>query len=357
MEHALHLKMVSMNDIVSAGCCDINHIIETIEKLLVDYKKGKIQLPDKISQIFDEKSQDRINCMPSTLLEEKICGVKWVSVFPDNPRRFSLQNVSGIIILSETEHGFPIAVMDGTLITALRTACMGAVGAKYLARQDSRVYGSIGAGAQAIAHFMAIKKILPNIDTCYVASRTPESEKRFIDRMKEKYPEVRFIGCNSDCSQAACNSDIVVTAVSCQKPLLRADAVRPGTYYCHVGGWEDEYEVPLKASKIVCDDWHALKHRGSPTLARMYRKGILKDTDIYANLAEIVDETKPGRENEQEITYFNSIGLSFIDVGIAYDFYKKVSRQDQFGRDWFMQEDDPIQAMMRGCFEFPEEKD
>lgn len=166
-----------MNDIVSAGCCDINHIIETIEKLLVDYKKGKIQLPDKISQIFDEKSQDRINCMPSTLLEEKICGVKWVSVFPDNPHRFSLQNVSGIIILSETEHGFPIAVMDGTLITALRTACMGAVGAKYLARQDSRVYGSIGAGAQAIAHFMAIKKILPNIDTCYVASRTPESEK------------------------------------------------------------------------------------------------------------------------------------------------------------------------------------
>ena len=128
MEHALHLKMVSMNDIVSAGCCDINHIIETIEKLLVDYKKGKIQLPDKISQIFDEKSQDRINCMPSTLLEEKICGVKWVSVFPDNPHRFSLQNVSGIIILSETEHGFPIAVMDGTLITALRTACMGAVG-------------------------------------------------------------------------------------------------------------------------------------------------------------------------------------------------------------------------------------
>lgn len=171
--------------------------------------------------------------------------------------------------------------------------------------------------------FYGNKKILPNIDTCYVASRTPESEKRFIDCMKEKHPEVRFIGCNSDCSQAACNSDIVVTAVSCQKPLLRADAVRPGTYYCHVGGWEDEYEVPLKASKIVCDDWHALKHRGSPTLARMYRKGFLKDTDIYANLAEIVDGTKPGRENEQEITYFNSIGLSFIDVGIAYDFYKK----------------------------------
>ena len=223
------------------------------------------------------------------------------------------------------------------------------------------IYGGAGLGKthlmQAIAHFMAIKKILPNIDTCYVASRTPESEKRFIDRMKEKYPEVRFIGCNSDCSQAACNSDIVVTAVSCQKPLLRADAVRPGTYYCHVGGWEDEYEVPLKASKIVCDDWHALKHRGSPTLARMYRKGILKDTDIYANLAEIVDGTKLGRENEQEITYFDSIGLSFIDVGIAYDFYKKVSRHDQFGRDWFMQENDSVQAMMRGCFEFPEEKD
>lgn len=57
--------------------------------------------------------------------------------------------------------------------------------------------------------------------------------------------------------------------------LLKADAVKNGTYYCHVGGWEDEYAVPQKATKIVCDDWHSLKHRGSPTIARMYKDGLL----------------------------------------------------------------------------------
>ena len=279
-------------------------------------------------------------------MKDGVCGVKWVSVFPENPHKFSSQNVSGVIILSELEQGFPIAVMDGTLITALRTACMGAIGAKYLARQDSHIYGTIGSGEQAKAHFVAIKQMFPQIDTCYVASRSGKGENQFIAIMKKKYPDVDFIPCNSDYDKAAQNADIIVTAVSCQEPLLKADAIKNGTYYCHVGGWEDEYAVPQKATKIVCDDWHSLKHRGSPTIARMYKDGLLKDSDIYANIADIIDGTKPGRENDDEICYFNSIGLSFVDVSVAYSFYKKVLNSN-LGKDWKIQETDVTDALLK----------
>ena len=188
--------------------------------------------------------------------------------------------------------------------------------------------------------------MFPQIDTCYVASRSEHGENQFIDTMKKRYPDVDFIPCNSDYDKAAKNADIIVTAVSCQEPLLKARAVKKGTYYCHVGGWEDEYAVPQKATKIVCDDWHSLKHRGSPTIARMYKDGLLKDSDIYANIADIIDGTKPGRENDDEICYFNSIGLSFVDVSVAYSFYKKVLNNNR-GKDWNIQKTDVTDALLK----------
>lgn len=344
MDNNVSVKLISLEDIKKTRSFNLKKIIEIIENSLIAYSKGEILLPDKISQIFDYKLQTRINCMPSTLLKEDICGVKWVSVFPNNPVLFDRQNVSGVILLSEIKTGFPFAIVDGTLITALRTACLGAIGAKYLARKDSTVYGTIGTGEQAKTHFLLIKTLFPEIKTCYVASRTSKSEEAFIQVMKKKFNDVTFIACNSDYDLAAKNADIIVTAVSCQEPLLKAKSIKKGAFYCHVGGWEDEYSVPLRADKIVCDDWASLKHRGSPTIARMYEEEILMDEDIYANLADIISGELPGRESDLEFIYFNSIGLSFVDVSVAYYIYQEVISKG-FGKDWTIQNADTFEVL------------
>lgn len=117
-----------------------------------------------------------------------------------------------------------------------------------------------------------------------------------------------------------------------------------GAFYCHVGGWEDEYSVPLRADKIVCDDWASLKHRGSPTIARMYEEEILMDEDIYANLADIISGELPGRESDLEFNYFNSIGLSFVDVSVAYYIYQEVISKG-FGKDWTIQNADTFEVL------------
>ena len=211
---------------------------------------------------------------------------------------------------------------------------MGAVGAKYLALKECESIGLIGSGEQAKMHLTAIKHVHPEIRACRVSSRTSENSRAFISMMQERFPDMEFIDCGNNYEKAAYGADIIVTAVSCQAPLLKASDVKAGAYYCHVGGWEDEYAVPLKADKIVCDSWEAVKHR-TQTLSRLYKAGKLKDTDIYADLADIVDGTKPSRESAEEFIYFNSVGLAFIDVAMAKSFYDRVIAEG-LGIDWDM---------------------
>lgn len=332
----IKLKLISYEDIVKGKVIDIFETISVIEQAFKDFQNGKVLLPGKVSQVFNEEEQNRINCMPSTLLDKKICGMKWVSIFPNNPLRYKSPNISGIIVLSEIEKGYPFAVIEASIITALRTACVGAVASKYLAKKSSKTYCTIGTGEQARMHFRAIKTVHPEISICRVSSRNRESVERFINHFKEKFPEVNFINCGDDYESAPRGADIIVTAVSCQAPLLKANSITKGAFYCHVGGWEDEYDVPLKANKIVCDHWESVKHR-TQTISRLYKEKKLLDEDIYADIGDIICEKKQGRENDEEFIYFNSVGLGYIDIAVAYNLYKKLENSG-FSKEWIMQE-------------------
>lgn len=286
------------------------------------FESGDVLFPDKIVQIFNDETQERINCLPATFLTDKICGVKWVSVFPPNPTRFGVQNLSAVIVLSEIERGFPVAFMEGTLCSNMRVGAMGALAAEHLARPDSEVIGFIGAGEQSKMHLIAMKTALPTLRECRVAAKTAEEEKQFIAEMSALLPEMTFAGANTVLAEAVDGADIIVTATSTQAPLLKAEWMKPGAFYSHVGGWEDEYAVAAQCDKIVCDDWETVKHR-TQTLSRMYQDGELTDGDIHANLVEILLGAKPGRETPEERTYFNAVGLAYVDVAIATAMYRR----------------------------------
>ena len=314
------ILFLSQEDLLKTGCFNPQRALEVTEDIIGKYAKGRVIYPDKVCQIFDQQTHNRINCLPATLLDEQICGMKWISVFPENPKLFSKPNISALTLLSEIKTGFPIAVLEAGLCSALRTATVGALAAKYLANSDAESIGFIGAGEEAKMHFITMKNVLKNLKVCRVASRSRETENKFIEKISNLYPEVEFIACNSDYKKAAIGSDVIVTAISGQNPILKAEWVKPGAFYCHVGGLEDEDGVPLKADKIVCDNWEMVKHRAQ-TVSQLYHKGILSDNDIYADLDKVVSGAKPGRESKNEFIYFNSVGLSFVDVALAYDMY------------------------------------
>lgn len=333
------IKTICQEDVASIFKGNADAIYGIIEDSFKKYLADDIIMPDKISQIFDEATQNRINCMPATLIEEKICGMKWVSIFPSNAPK-GVQNVTGIMLLSELETGYPIAVIDGTLSTKMRTAAVGCTAAKYLAPSKVETIGIIGAGEEARMHFTLLKHMFPTIKECRVSSLNTQIEQGFIDKFKDIVPDVKFVTCDNDSHLCASGADIIVTAISGQSPVLKASDITKGGLYIHVGGWEDEYGVAQKADKIVCDEWEVVKHR-SQTLCRMYMAGMLKDEDIYANLYELIAGTKKGRENDDEFIYFNSVGLSYIDINFARYIYEEAKKRG-LGQDVVMAENNIV---------------
>ncbi len=320
--HRVGFTYLSQEDLLDAGCFDLRMAIEVAEKTMLAFEDHRILFPEKIVQIFDQVSQERINCLPATLLDEKICGTKWVSVFPRNPKRYDVQNLSAVFILSEIEKGFPVAVMEGTLASNMRVAAIGGIAAKHLARKDSASIGFIGAGEQAKMHLLAMKVVRPSLKECRVAAKTAQEEEQFIDQLSPLLPDMHFIRTNTVARDAMQDADILVTATSAQAPLLKAEWMKPGAFYSHIGGWEDEYAVAQQCDKIVCDDWDTVTHR-TQTLSRMYAEGLLSHSDIHADLHELVSKHKPGRESDAERIYFNAVGLAYVDVALAHTMFKR----------------------------------
>ncbi len=335
-DHAIRPLFLSQEDLLRAGCLDINLAMEAAEDSMLRFRDDDVLFPEKIVQIFNEETQERINCLPATFLTDKVCGMKWVSVFPPNPVRYGKQNLSAVIVLSEIETGFPIAIMDGTLCSNMRVGAMGGLAAKHLAVEDARTIGFIGSGEQSKMHLIAMKTVRPSLELCRVGAKTEPEEAQFVTEMTRLFPDMTIEGTATDLERAVGGADIIVTGTSAQAPLLQAAWMKPGAFYSHIGGWEDEYAVAHQCDKIVCDDWETVKHR-TQTLSRMYKDGELSDADIHADLVEVVAGEKPGRESADERCYFNAVGLSYVDVGIAWAMYRR-ALEAGFGQRLTLQE-------------------
>lgn len=320
MRNAPSTLLISAEDQKRIFSNKLSDAVSVVESAFKKKVAGEVLLPEKISVIFDETTQDRINCMPGALLNDKLYGVKWVAVFPENPQK-GYKNVTGTLILSELEHGHTLSVMDAGYLTEIRTAAIGATAAKYLSRKNSETIGFIGAGHQARRHLDLVKCVRPGLKKCYVSSRTDITVKEYIEEESRLHPDLEFVNCGNNYEAAVKNADIIVTAISGQEDVLKAKWIKNGAFYIHVAGWEDEYAVPKKASKIICDDWESIKKR-TQTISRMYKDGLLKDEDVYGNLDEIITGIKAGRDNDDEFIYFCSVGLAFIDVSFAKYVYE-----------------------------------
>lgn len=323
-QHAIRFTYLSQEDLLEAGCLDYRLAMDAAESALLAHRGGQVLFPEKVVQIFDDETQERINCLPATLRAERVCGMKWVSVFPSNVPTLGIQSLTALFVLSEIDRGFPFAVLEGTLASNMRVGAMAALAARHFAPERAQTISFIGSGEQAKMILLAMKTVRPSLVECRVAAKTADEERQFVQELSPLVPDVEFVTADTDGSQAMKGADILVTATSAQAPLLQAGWMKRGSFYAHIGGWEDEYAVAKQCEKIVCDDWETVKHR-TQTLSRMYKDGELSDADIHGNLTEIVAGEKPGRETPDERVYFNAVGLAFVDIAIALAMYRRAA--------------------------------
>lgn len=298
---------------------DMSSVMQVVEQAFRQHGFGRVQMPPK-SYLYYTAYNGDLRTMPAYLEEENITGVKIVNVHPGNPAR-GLPTVMALIVLISPETGAPIAVMDGTYLTDVRTGAAGGIAAKYLARKDSKVIGLVGAGNQAKTQLEALCEIFePGL--VRVTSRTKESSEQLIREMAGITPcEIHY----EDSIEKVCDCDILVTATPTRKPIVKAQWIKEGTHINAIGadaiGKEELDPELLIRSKIIVDDMVQAHHSGEVNVP--LSKHYISENDIHAQLGEVIVGLKPGRTSEEEITIFDSTGLAIQDVASAHLVYER----------------------------------
>jgi alanine dehydrogenase len=298
---------------------DMRSTLNAVESGFKEHGLKKVQMPSKLYLYFDKHNGD-LRTMPSFMEEKDIAGVKIVNVHPDN-REKGLPTVMGLVVLNSTETGAPLAVMDGTYLTDMRTGAAGGVAAKYLARPNSEVVGMVGIGGQARTQLLALSEVM-DIKEVKISSRNPLHCDIF---EKEMQPLVNCDFIREDSLKDVCDCDILVTTTPVRSPVVRSEWIQDGTHINAIGadamGKQELESSLLKRAKVFVDDLEQASHSGEVNVP--LSTGELLRSDIYAELGEVVAGIKPGRESDDEITIFDSTGLAIQDLVTADMVYRK----------------------------------
>ena len=299
---------------------DMKEIIPAVEDAFRQWALGQAQMPPK-SYLTVDKGDFR--AMPASLTGA--AGLKWVNVHPGNPSR-NLPTVMAIIIYNDPATGYPLAVMDGTDITAYRTGAASAVASKYLARQNPKTLGLVGAGRQAYTQLMAHAAIY-DLQLIRVYDISPASTERLI----RAFPQHRI---EAHTLPDVLASDIVCTVTPAHQPVVKKEWVRPGVHINAVGadahGKEELDPEILNEAIIFVDDMRQASTSGEINVP--LDRGLLDPRRIRGSLSDLVGGLKTGRTSDKEITVFDSTGLAIEDIACARLIYEKVKDKEGYTR-------------------------
>ncbi len=303
---------LSQTEVASLGIT-MREVIDALEVAFGEQGHGRTEMPPKPG--VHTQPDAFIHAMPAYIPALHSAGVKWVSGYPENFRR-GLPYISGLLILNDEETGIPIAVMDCTWITAMRTGAATALAAKYLARPESETVGILGCGVQGRSNLMALKATFP-LKRLIAYDVLPQALDRFVQAVDDgkleivraKTPREAVEGC-----------DIVVTAGPIlRKPhaTIKAGWLKPGGFASLVD-FDSFWDGPAmqEADKFCTDDIPQLEHYR----ADGYFQSI---PPIYASLGELVAGKKPGRQSSAERTMACNLGLALDDMATAPIVYRR----------------------------------
>ncbi|MCW7075967.1 MAG: ornithine cyclodeaminase family protein [Candidatus Syntropharchaeales archaeon] len=301
---------------------EISMVIEAVERAFRAYEDKTAKMPPKVYLDLPEFSGD-FRAMPAQIGEHAT--IKWVN---SHPKNLNLPTVMAVVIYSDCRTGFPLAIMDGTLLTMYRTGAASAVASKYMARKDSKTLGLAGCGAQARTQLLAISHVF-DLDAVNVFDLSEDEVRKIM----EAHPEVNVIPAPLE-KVSAC--DIIATTTPVRSPIIKREWIREGTHINAVGadapGKEELDPAIIQDARVVVDEIEQASNGGEINVP--LKKGFITRDHIWATLGEVVAGKKSGRENEREITVFDSTGLAIQDAATAELIYNLATKE---GRGTWME--------------------
>ena len=296
--------------------------IGVTEAAFASYAKGETLMPKRLHMNVDGM-KGGLRVMPAALLGGRAVGLKTIT---GSPGARDLRSTYFLVVLFDPYDGRLLSIMGGDVITRLRTGAASAVATKYLARKDSRLVGVYGAGVQARAQLEAVTKVR-SLTGAKAYDVSKERLSAFCDEMsKNLNMNVEPV---NDPSLAA-SADIIITATTSDKPFLMDAWVGPGTHINAMGAnspAKRELDPALiKRSRIFVDfREQALAEAGD--LAEALRSGSVDESQIEAELGDLVLGRKSGRNTDREVTLFKSVGVAIEDVALAREIYERALKK------------------------------
>jgi alanine dehydrogenase len=289
--------------------------IEAVKAAFAQLSTGRADVPLRVALEVPRHNGVTL-FMPAYLEADDQMAVKIVSVFNDNPAK-GLPLIHALVTVVDATTGEPVAVMDGTYLTALRTGAASGAATDLLARQETGTAAIFGAGVQGRTQLEAVCAVRP-IEKAWVYDISPQQAATYVAEMTQRLSlPVEVAGTPAEAVRQA---DVICTATTATSPVFDGADVRPGTHINAVGAYTPHMqEIPVETvlrAKVVIDHRESSLAEAGDLIIPL-QQGRMTEEHIYAELGEISAGVKPGRTSAEEITLFKSVGVAVQDVAAA----------------------------------------
>jgi N-[(2S)-2-amino-2-carboxyethyl]-L-glutamate dehydrogenase len=303
----VEILFLSQEDVQGLGL-STQSLTEVLEKALVEHADRMVEMPPKPG-VHPTYENTFIHAMPAYLKRMDTCGIKWVSGFPRNYEH-QLPNISGLIILNDTQTGIPLAVMDCRWVTTIRTALVSAIALKHCTRAAPKLLAIIGCGLQGRYHARTITEVLPTIETIRF-NDVSDSSMRHFEQQTAAFFGGQLVWCAQP-EECVSSADVVVTCTPGNAPIVHNAWFQPGATGVGIeGGCAWMADLLHSVDKFIVDD--------IPQSRYFEKQGDFPGglPEIYAELGEIVAGRKAGRENDRERILITPEGMAIEDIALA----------------------------------------
>ncbi|MBC8449164.1 MAG: ornithine cyclodeaminase [Chloroflexi bacterium] len=326
MSRAVKFLYLTQEQVIECGGLDMVQTVQAVEKVFRLLDEGECIEPQAPIIHWNGTHRRRISMHPAYIGGDvQVTGIKWIPSNPENPVKRNMPRANALIILNDPDTGFPLAVMDGTVISAMRTGAVVGVGAKYLARPDAEVAGLIGAGVINRTQLMALHTTLKQLRLVKLFDLVPEKARAFAAEMGEQLGlDIQVV----ESAQAAVEgADVVAPAtnVGPEDRYIPPEWIKEGAYLANLSVNDYTLEAVAACDKVVVDHKKQLQ-RPRTLLSDAVAHGVVSADDIV-EFGAIVNGKQPGRTGDDERILFSPLGMGIEDLINAHRVYQEARRR------------------------------
>lgn len=324
------MKIIVLNEADMRRVFTMKDAVQADKDALKLYSEGRSNIPLRANLDVPEYEGQSLY-MYGYAAPAHALGVKIVSVYPKNIEK-GLTSVPATMVLVNSETGEVCAIMDGTFLTRIRTGAVSGAATDVLARKDSKIFALFGTGGQAETQLEAVLTVRP-VKLVKVFDISKERAQAFAQRMTEQFGErfgVKIVAAATS-AEAVEDADIITTVTTSKKAVFDGSLVKKGVHINGVGSYTpemaeiDEYII-THADKIYVDTRDgAVSESGD--LIQPIRKGMFSASDVTGELGEVISGKVPGRESDDEMTFFETTGSAVLDIVTAQRIYECAAKQ------------------------------